>query len=740
MYRMCQILEFEGVYHNATVSLNDAPLAFHPNGYTGFAVDLTGKTLENRENCLQVMVRNSDQPNSRWYTGAGIYRPVTLWVSKYRHILLHGVQIRTLELFPPRIEIRVRTSVSGFLSVRILDGKNEIAFLPSVESKMDDSGHTQALCTLELPEAELWSPEHPQLYTCEVSFDEDILEEEFGIRSLAWGHDGLFLNDQRILLYGACVHHDNGILGACCYPEAEKRKAGLLKQAGFNAVRSAHNPCSAAFLSACDRLGILVLDEFADQWYIPKTRYDYSRCFKARWKEDLSAMVEKDYNHPSVIMYSIGNEVSETAQKEGIRLTDELAAYVRMLDGSRPVTCGINLFFNYLSSLGLGVYSEKKARREEKHTEKKNRETGGKAVGSQFFNAMAGIFGQEFMKRGAMLPGCDRRTREAYALLDVAGYNYGVYRYERDLRKYPDRLILGSETFCRDVWRFAETAGKNHRIIGDFVWSGMDYLGEVGLGAWETREYATLPPGLGWVSSGCGRIDLTGNLLGEAYYVRTVLGKDPGPVMAVRPVHPKREKHSPSAWKMSDALTTWNWRGCEGKKAVVEVYTRGAQVILKLNDSVAGKKSVPPNHLVRFSIPWHPGVLTATALDERGSTIGTCTLQSLGSETRLSVLPEKTTVSPGEVCFIRLRYTDEYGDVLPRERGILQVEVEGGELLGLGSACPYNRIGFTARQTDTYYGEALAAVRAGRDSLIRISATDGIYHVNAAITISKSAG
>ena len=266
---------------------------------------------------------------------------------------------------------------------------------------------------MTLSGAELWSPEHPKLYTCEVSFGDDQALESFGIRSLSWGAEGLCLNGQRILLQGACVHHDNGILGARCFPEAEERKVILLKKAGFNAVRSAHNPCSKAFLDACDRLGMLVLDEFADQWYIPKTKYDYTRYFAAWWREDLRAMVEKDDNHPSVIMYSIGNEVSETAREEGVQWTDTMVKYIRELDGSRPVTCGVNLFFNDLSAKGLGVYSEKKAKKAK----------GNQHVGSQFFNALAGLLGQEFMKRGAVLPGCDRNTRDAYARLDVAGYN-----------------------------------------------------------------------------------------------------------------------------------------------------------------------------------------------------------------------------------------------------------------------------------------------------------------------------
>ena len=262
----------------------------------------------------------------------------------------------------------------------------------------------------------------------------------------------MLLNGKRTILRGACIHHDNGVLGACCYEDAEWRKIRILKENGYNAVRSAHNPCSKALLDACDHLGMLVMDESVDQWYIHKTEYDYVNYFMDWWKQDLKDMVEKDYNHPSVILYSTGNEVSETAQPRGIALTKEMTEYLHGLDPTRPVTCGINIFFNFLSSIGLGVYSDEKARKEVEKPQKK------KAVGSEFFNNMAGLLGDEFMKRGATLHGCDVKTRDAFANMDIAGYNYGIYRYKHDLKKYPRRLILGSETFCKDAYQFYELA------------------------------------------------------------------------------------------------------------------------------------------------------------------------------------------------------------------------------------------------------------------------------------------
>ena len=240
-----------------------------------------------------------------------------------------------------------------------------------------------------------------------MSFGSDEVVETFGLRTLSWGREGLLLNGERTILRGACIHHDNGILGACCYPDAVERTVRLLMENGYNAIRSAHNPGSKALLEVCDRLGVLVMDEYIDHWYIHKTEYDYVNYFMDWWKQDLTDMVDKDYNHPCVILYSTGNEVSETAQEKGIALAGEMTRHLHSLDATRPVTCGINIFFNFLSSIGLGVYSGEKARREAqkaKATATVGKPRKKKAVGSQFFNNLAGLLGDDFMKFGATLP------------------------------------------------------------------------------------------------------------------------------------------------------------------------------------------------------------------------------------------------------------------------------------------------------------------------------------------------
>ena len=724
------ILEFEGVYHNAEVWLNGQKAAFRPYGYTNFYVDCA-PYLHAGENELRVIARNADQPNSRWYSGAGIYRPVQLWKARGAHITLNGVKIRTLSLQPAIVEVRVKTTAPGTVRLTVDD-------LPAMQQESDG----EAVFTLTLDNARLWTPETPNLYTCRVSFADDEVTETFGVRKVEWGTDGFLLNGKRYIIQGACIHHDNGLLGAVCDPDAVARKVRLLKANGYNAIRSAHNPCSKALLTECDRQGMLVMDEYIDHWYIHKTEYDYVDHFNDWWHQDLTDMVEKDYNHPCVVLYSTGNEVSETAQKRGIALTKEMTDFLHGLDDSRPVTCGVNIFFNFLSSIGFGVYSDEKAKKEAERAEKAKqrgeKSAKKKAVGSQFFNNLAGLLGDEFMKRGATLHGCDVKTRDAFANMDIAGYNYGIYRYKHDLKKYPQRLILGSETFCNDAYKFRELAKQEPRLVGDFVWAGMDYLGEVMVGSWEYADYAeTFDGGLGWVSAGSGRIDLTGKPLGEALYTRVALEADNGPYIAVCPVNHTGDRHSPSAWKMTNAMPSWSWTGFEGRKANVEVYARAARVELVLNGHTVGSKTLKNDCLAKFSIPYESGTLEAVSYDDADHEIGRCKLQSAGGTTRLTLDAEEPTVKPGHLCYIRLRYTDENGIIKPLARGSIQIQVRGGTLVGLGSACPFNKHSYLDSETDTYYGEALAIVRMGDGDAMTIAASDGEY--SAELTVPAQA-
>lgn len=755
----CVSFEFEGIYHNAQVYINSKKAAYRPYGYSVFHVDASEFLKYGETNQICVIAHNADQPNSRWYSGAGIYRPVWMQVCPKQHIKRNGIRVKTVGIAPAIVEAEIQTTGAGVLNLEVQElcsGQKQRQIQTTVITKSVDTDGC-AFVKVEIPEGKLWSVEEPNLYCMKVRYisceeparisgmEENISKEAdeqtvtFGIRTLTWDTEkGLCMNGERVILRGACVHHDNGILGACCYADAEERKVRILKENGYNAIRSAHNPCSKALLNACDRQGMLVMDEFVDVWYIHKTEYDYVNYFKAWWRQDLRDMVAKDFNHPSVILYSTGNEVSETAQPKGIRLTRKMTEYLHSLDNSRPVSCGINIFFNFLSSVGLGVYSDKKAKKEVKKAEKTKKSPKKKAVGSQFFNDLAGLMGSGFMKTGATFYGCDVKTREAFANMDIAGYNYGIDRYEHDLKKYPKRLILGSETFCDDAYRFWELAKKHPRIIGDFVWAGMDYLGEVGVGAWEYKDYAPdFSHGPGWMTAGSGRIDLTGKPLAEAGYTKTAFELADKPVIAVRPVNHTGEKHSPSAWKMTNAVESWSWNGCDGNKAIVEVYARAARVDLYLNEKKVGSKALKNTCHTMFQTVYEPGVLKAIAYDADENVMAESTLHTAKEETGLRAKAEEMTVKAGGLSFIRLQYTDRDGIIKPLERGILQVRVSGGRLLGLGNGCPYNKIGYCEDRTDTYWGEALAVVQAEGAGPVHLEVSDGKHRAIVEIPLEK---
>lgn len=700
-------LEFEGIYHKAEIYCNDVRAGYRPNGYLGLIVDITALVREGT-NRLKVISRGADIPNSRWYTGAGIYRPVYMYIADKQHICLNGLKIHTVSVDPAVIQVGLHTQGCGSAEIFVYYDGKEVAF-----GKTFSDG--QAELQLLIPAAKLWSPDKPELYRCRVKFGNDVKEERFGIRRIQCdAENGLRINGRRVILRGACLHHDNGLLGAVSLPEAEERKIRILRSCGFNAVRSAHNPCSKALLDACDKLGVLVMDEYADSWYVHKTKHDYATYLQDWYEQDLRDMVDKDYNHPCVVLYSLGNEVTETAEARGVFLYRKMQETLKKYDKTRPVTCGINIGFNQAALRGHSFFSEEKAQKNDY-----------KNLGTEKANHRKWMFGPLFTKLNAMLPGCDRATKEIFSAMDVAGYNYGILRYRWDRRKYPQRVILGSESFCEDAERFMKLASRDKAIIGDFVWTGFDHLGEVGLGSWEYRDYApTYLHTVGWLTSGSGRIDITGKPLPEAYYMKAAFGLLKKPFIAVRPVNHRGERHSPSGWKFTDAVSSWAWAGCEGRKADVEVYACGAFVELYLNAKCVGRKSLKRRCRVKFTVRYRRGALTAIVYDSNHNEIGRNSISSAESGTEIRIEPEEPSAVCGKLSYIRLRLTDGNGTTKVLERKKISILVEGGELVGLGHACPYNEDGYVKTETQTYFGEALAIVRpliAGKMTVMAIA-------------------
>lgn len=675
-------IHFEGVYQNSTISLNGRDVGRHRYGYSAFDVDLTEAALAG-ENRLIVSLDNSLEPNCRWYSGSGIFRPVQLLIREDPWI--RDVEVKTLSIEPARINVQVTCSQKSQVRVAIYDGDRLVA--------EDQPG------VIEVPDAKLWTAETPYLYECRVQTPTDEKRIEIGIRSLVWSaKQGLLVNGQRVLLRGGCIHHDHGVLGACEYYDAEERRIRILKENGFNAVRIAHNPASQITLSICDRLGMYVMDETFDGWYIPKTYHDYARWFAKDWKADVEAMVVSAKNHPSVIMYSIGNEVSETADMKGVEVGAMLTDYVHGLDDSRPVTAGINVLLNVYTHMGMGVYKEKGDYEAIPLEEKKGYKE--KKTGSAFFNAMAQKLGalMFFMSKGKK---GDKACRDIAEKLDILGLNYASSRYDADVIRYPDRMMVGSETMVADLAYNWARVKKYPQLIGDFVWSAWDYLGEACLGDWTYHSYEGLP-----LLAGQGMIDITGKPLAAMYYMQIVWGLRKEPFVCVRPLNHVKESPSAGAWQFTNAIDSWTWHGYEGSKAVVEVFADADYVQLECNGSLIGKKKVK-NMRCKFSLKYQPGSIKARAMDAGGREIASTTLCSGKAQPRLTVIPEPMQ----ELTYLPITFTDEDGILLPYIEQKVTVETDGPELLGLGSALCKTNESYLSSAFTSYRGRLLAVVR-----------------------------
>lgn len=686
-------LFFEGVYQNCFVSINGREAGSHKYGFTEFTVEISDLVIAGN-NTVIVYVDNSLEPNCRWYTGSGVYRPVSLLIKDKVHI--SAVRIETLSYSPAVISVEVATTDMTTLNVEIYDGQKIIASGTPGEFRIEN--------------AKLWGENHPHLYTCIVKSAEDEQKIDFGIRKIEWSaQTGLLINGEETLLRGGCIHHDNGILGACGFADAEERRVRTMKDAGYNAIRCAHNPGSRALLAACDKLGMLVMDEAFDGWYIPKNYHDYSHWFDQENKNDLKAMVEKDRNHPSVIMYSIGNEVSETGTQKGVDLCGVMADYVRFLDRTRPVTCGINVLINVYANLGFGVYKEKGNYKPEPLPPLKKAGQKEQKTGSEFFNSVVQKLGLWlfFISKGKL---ADKACRDAAEKLDILGLNYGASRYDIDVLKYPSRMIVGSETMAVELPYNWERVKKYKAVIGDFTWASFDYLGEAGAGSWMYYSY----PGL-MLLAGSGTIDITGKIGAECSFQQVVWGLDQKPYIGVRPVNHSHETPFRSAWRFTDAIDSWNWQGFEGQKAVVEVYSDAAAVRLELNGRALGTKKVK-HYRVIFETIYAPGKLTAIALDSLGQPISETSLQTGSEETFLKVFPEKTTLRANgqDLCFMPIEFTDDAGFLKPFMEQRVEIKVEGPvNLQGFGSALYKTDEVFDKPYHNTYQGRAMAVVRAG---------------------------
>jgi len=721
-------LEFHGVYRDAMVYLNGVLIGQRPYGYSAFRVRLDSAMRYGGENRIRVDARA--HRDSRWYSGLGIHRGIDLIEMPLVHLVPNSLRATTPDIDAERavVEIEARIgneslgTASPTLRTRILDGSGAVAASAETLVTARKGHEATARQRVYVADPRLWSVDSPVLYNVEIELVHDGVSDTavapLGIRRLQLDpQNGLRINGEQVKLRGACIHHDNGILGTVSLPEAEERRVRILKEAGFNAIRSSHNPASPAMLDACDRLGMLVIDEAFDMWTEGKQPFDYSTSFSEWWERDVEAMVDKCANHPSVIMYSIGNEILDAGKPLGAAIGRAIAEKVRALDPTRFTTNGVSALVATLSELLPEL----------------QRELDGIPGGINDINGE----GKRILDRLAFSGEVTDMVAESHSIVDIVGHNYAAWRYEAEQEKYPNRVVVGTETHAEDIdtnWPLVE---KNAHVIGDFTWTGWDYLGESGLGVvsrsvdgrpWSADAYPAL-------TAYCADIDLTGTRRPQSYYREIVFGRRRAPYIAVR--HPLAAGETPIGleWAWEDAIASWSWRVDAGTQLAVDVYSDADEVELFLNDRSLGVQRIGTARArsTSFAVPFERGELRAVALRD-GAVGEEFKLRSAGETVAVRIREEQ---SPGQHRFLAIDLVDATGLVTPFDDRRVSVSVSReGELVALGTARPATEESYRADTCTTFQGRAQAIVRI-IDPGARVSVTaDGLDPVH--LTIDES--
>ncbi len=678
-------LLFEGVYQKAEVFVNGKKAGQHGYGYTPFTIDVTPFLYKDkRENEVVVTVNNSEQPNCRWYSGSGIYRHVWLETMPAMHIAENGVFITTPEVSASKATVNVEVTVQNEANtiqqgVLEVEGQQQEVSLAPGESKA-------FMFTYTVGSPQLWSPDTPHLYTANVSLKGNssnmTSKIKYGIRSFSFDAEhGFVLNGKSLLINGACVHHDDGVLGAMAFDDAEIRKVKLMKEAGFNLIRTSHNPTTRAFLDACDSLGMLVIGEAFDGWRTQKNPYDYSTLIDSCYREDTHAMVMRDRNHPSIICWSIGNEVIERKEIRVITTARQLKKAILECDTTRPVTEALCAW-----DRDWEIYDP--------HAE----------------------------------------------VLDVVGYNYMIFKHATDHQRDPKRVMWQTESYPRDAFRNWAVTNDNSYVVGDMVWTGLDYMGESGIGRY---YYEGERPGESFAEGGqpdwhgayCGDVDVTGWRKPISHYREMLWNDKSGLYMAVKEPNGYKGIIKETMWSVWPTWESWTWPGWEGKSVDVEVYTKAPEVKLYLNDKLVGTKTVDRSTEFKavFSVPYEPGTLRAEA---SGSSV---TLATAGSPAGLRLTADTQTLKVGgqSLAYITVEVVDKDGRVCPDAAIPCEVSVSGqASLMAAASADLKDREPATSPHVTTWKGRAIIVVRStAKKGKAQVSVKSGLP--TASISISS---
>ncbi len=683
-------LEFEGVYMNAEVSINGQLIQSQPYGYSSFIVDLSPHLNYGQENSIGVVANNTAQPNSRWYTGTGIYRHVWLRTGSHAHIQPWGVFVTTPVVDTEASVVQVSTELSGLSS---LDGARLRSSVLDAQGKLVAQVETSAnLSTIQqtmlVKNGQLWSPDAPYLYTLvsEVYLDGAVVDSEtttFGIRSIQVdAEQGLRINGVPLKMKGGCIHHDHGPLGAASYDRAEERKIELLKSAGYNAIRCAHNPPAPALLDACDRLGFLVIDETFDAWTSSKVPNDYHLYFNEWWQRDTQAMVKRDRNHPSVILWSIGNEIfGALGDAKTAEWAQRQADYVRSLDSTRLVTSGV--MQNFLEDI-----------------------------------ANHDIEGSFTLKPAPADPEKDswgRLTRAFVRPLDVVGYNYMAGRYKTDQTRFPGRVIAGTETWGHLMFKsWQETANLPH-VIGDFVWTAFDYIGEAGFGAVRFDGQIRMGAPFPYHLYGCGDFNICGFKRPQSYYRDLLWGLRSDPFIAVLDPQHHGKPMSFTPWAWEPVLDTWTFPGQEGQLTQVDVYAIDDEVELLVNGASVGRQPAGAacQNKASFDVTYQPGVIEAVGYTG-GKETGRHRLVTASTPAGLSLSADRSSLQAGggDLAYLTVEVQDERGVLVQPGEPLITLEVSGaGEILAIGSGDPLSEEPYTGNQHKAFQGRLLVILR-----------------------------
>lgn len=684
-------LEFDGVYHRATVYVNGRQVSFHPYGYTAFALDITDYLLPGRDNVVAVKVDHSDFPTSRWYSGSGIYRHVWLNVTDPVHVALWGTYVTTPSVSAQQAAVKVETSLENesgkaanvTLTSELKAPDGRVVAKQSSGAQIPAGGKQTVSQQFTVASPALWDIDSPQLYSLVTTVRRsgrviDNYETPFGIRDIRFDPDkGFFLNGRSVKMKGGDVHQDAGSLGAAIPDRAQERRIRLMKETGFNAIRCSHNPPAREFLDWCDRIGMLVIDEAFDKW---KSGY-YDQWFDDWWKADLTSMVLRDRNHPSVVLWSVGNETQEQWDQSdvGAKRLAALRAECERLDPSRKVAVTTCPDYN-----------------------------------------------RTFDKNGFN------------AAVEVVGYNYQEPFYDSDHAQFPDRIIYGSEVLPYysvgrerlreyiEVNPWYDYASRDF-IFGYFIWAAIDYWGESS--GWPSKAWPT------------GIYDVCMHEKPQAAFFRAVWKDEPIAKIAIEdPSLPLDRGKDMWTWPL--LASHWNFPRHDNTQMVqVDVFTNCDEVELFVNNTSIGRRRLAdfPNNTIKWRIPYSPGTIRAVAYNA-GAEVTSDELKTAGEPVALRLKADRSVLDADgqDLSYVEIEMVDAQGIVVPDSDRPVRIDVQGaGRFLCMDNGDTADSDAQLRSDKPTFLGRAQAVIRSGRTpGTIRVVASaDGLPDAELEISV-----